>query len=154
MAYDVIRALRTVCMNSYLAITVVDITLWIVYALITFIFLISRTNGEVRGYVLLGELIGFGLTRISISKFICSVFGFVFKKLKCFLRKTNTVLNSFYEKVEANVLKALNLLIKMLKTAKKLLKNAIKLLYTNKNIVNMEKTIDYELFDVYKIVTE
>ena len=56
--YDVIRAVRRVCFNSFIAVNICDIVTWIIYAFVTFIFLISRTNGEIRSYVLFGELCG------------------------------------------------------------------------------------------------
>lgn len=140
--YDIVRALRKVCLNSLLAITVGDILLWIFYAFITFIFLISRTNGEIRGYVLLGELLGFSLFRMSISKIFYLFFKLVFRRLKVIIEKLNMVLNAFCTKIERFALKVLQFLIKILKTIKKLLKNAVKLLYTNRNIVSMEKSIN------------
>lgn len=140
--YDIVRALRKVCLNSLLAITIGDILLWIFYAFITFIFLISRTNGEIRGYVLLGELLGFVLFRISISKFFYLFFKIIFQKLKAITQKINMLLSGFYIKIEHTAHKVLHFLIKMLKAVKKLLKNTVKLLYTKKNIVSMEKTIN------------
>lgn len=142
MIYDVVRALRKVCLSSLLAITIGDILLWIFYAFITFIFLMSRTNGEIRGYVLLGELLGFVLFRISISRFFYLFLKFVFEKLNKIIQKINMVLSAFYIKIECLALKVIRLLIKILKTVKKLLKNTVKLLYTNKNIVSMEKAVN------------
>lgn len=140
--YDIVRAMRKVCLNSLLAITVGDILLWIFYAFITFIFLMSRTNGEIRGYVLFAELLGFVFFRISVSKVIYWFFNFIFQKIKVIMQKINFVLSAFYTKIEHLVLKAFQFLIKMLKTVKKLLKNTVKLLYTNKNIASMEKTVN------------
>ncbi len=140
--YDIVRALRKVCLNSLLAITVGDILIWIFYAFITFIFLMSRTNGEIRGYVLFGELVGFILFRISVSKVTCYFLDFIFEKTRSVIQKLNLVLNTFYIKIECLFLKAFQFFIKIVKTIKKLLKNTVKLLYTDRNIEIMEKTIN------------
>lgn len=137
--YDIIRAMRRVGMNSLLVITIVDIFIWVFYAFVTFIFLIARTNGEVRSYVLFGELLGFILFRLSISKFIVSFLGFVFLKIAKINACIQKILWAFYVKLECVSLKLLEVVSKIFKSVKKLLKNVFELLYTNKNIVNSEK---------------
>lgn len=138
--YDIIRSVRKVCLNSILAITITDILLWIIYAFITFLFMIARTKGEVRGYVLFGELFGFVLFRISISKLIVPILSFVFIKIADINLVIRKIINDFYEKIESVILKMITYIFKMLKSVKKLLKNTLGLLYTNKNIINAEKT--------------
>ncbi len=137
--YDIIRALRKVCLNSFFAITIVDILLWICYAFATFIFMIARTKGEIRGYVIFGEFLGFILFRISISKLLMPFFSFIFLKMAkiyFFIRK---LLLNIYIKVESIALKIAIYIFKILKSIKKLLKNAFILLYTKRNITNVEK---------------
>ncbi len=140
--YDIVRALRKVGFNSFWAITVGDILLWILYAFITFIFLIARTNGEMRGYVILGEFIGFVLFHISLSKLLFPLFSFVFEKVTAANRIICKSLYSVYMRIESFVLKMFMCIVKIFKSVKKVLKNALGLLYTNKNITNMEKTLN------------
>ncbi len=102
--------------------------------------MISRTNGEIRGYVLIGEALGFILFRISFSKLFFPVFSFIFIRISDISRIIMGCINSFYIKFEAFLLKLWQGVFKIFKSAKKLLKNALKLLYTNKNIANTEKT--------------
>ncbi len=138
--YDIIRSVRKVCLNSFLVITITDILLWIVYAFMTFLFMIARTKGEVRGYVFFGELFGFILFRISISKLIVPILSFVFVKMADINSAICKFADDFYGKFESVILKMVAYVFKILKSAKKLLKNALGLLYTNKNIINAEKT--------------
>lgn len=140
--YDILRALRKVCLNSFLAVNLCDILLWIIYAFATFIFLISRTNGEIRGYVILGEAIGFVLFRISLSKILFKSLSFIFIKLTAIKRKIGTVMSVFYIKSEICVSKTLKYIIKIFKSIKKVLKSKCKLLYTYVNIVNTEKSLN------------
>lgn len=140
--YDIIRAARKVCLNSFWAVTFTDIFIWIFYAFLTFIFLIARTNGEIRGYVLAGALLGFILFRISISRLLFPALRFVFVKIAFVIKKISGCIDWFYLKSETLLLNCGKSAFKIFKSAKKLLKNAVKLLYTKKNIADTEKTSD------------
>lgn len=140
--YDIIRAARKVCLNSFWAVQITDIFLWVLYAFVTFVFLVSRTNGEIRGYVLAGEFLGFVLFRISFSRLLFPALRFVFVKIAAVKKKVTGCIDWFYIKFEALILNWGKSAFKFFKSAKKLLKNAYKLLYTKKNIANTEKTLN------------
>lgn len=142
LSYDIVRAIRKVALNTFWAVLFTDILLWIIYAFVTFIFLIARTNGEIRGYVLVGEAIGFALCRISISRLLFPILRFIAVKIAAFTRKTGQIIYVFYAKTETSVLGQKKYIFKFFKSIKKLLKNRGKLLYTNKNIAIMENTFD------------
>lgn len=137
--YDVVRAVRRVGFNSSFAITVGDILLWVFYAFVTFIFLIARTDGEIRGYVLLGELLGFMTLRISVSVWIYKTLSFIFIKISLGFQKIFKCIKTFCIKIEKIILK---IRTSFLKKCKKTLENTRKLLYTNKNISDTEKTLN------------
>lgn len=140
--YDIIRAARKVCLNSFWAVQFTDILLWAVYAVVTFIFLISRTNGEIRGYVLVGESVGFSLFRVSLSRLLFPTFKFIFLTASKISKRISGFLNKFYIKFESLILKLCKSIFKISKSAKKLLKIVCRLLYTNENIDSMEKTLN------------
>lgn len=140
--YDIARVVRKFILNSFLAITIGDMLLWVFYSFLTFIFLIVRTNGEVRGYVIIGEVLGFILVRVSLSRILFSVFNFIVEKIIFINRIIYKKAYNVYDKIELLFLKICKGAIKIFKSAKKVLKNAVGLLYTNKNIINMEKTSD------------
>lgn len=144
--YDIICSIRRVYMWSYWIVFISDVLMWLICAFVTFIFLISRTNGEIRSYVLLGEALGFFILRISISKFIVMFFAFVFTKIKKACNYARNYFYQFFETVEQIVVKFMrnmaNFLISSVKTAKKLLQSMYKLLYTNRNNVNVESNLD------------
>lgn len=142
LVYDVVRAIRRVCLNSFWAVTLGDILLWIFYAIITFIFLIVKTNGELRGYIFICEFFGFILFRVSCSKFVYKIFSFIFIRISFFKRKTETFFGKIYTKIEMLILKISDYIFKILKTIKKLLKNTVKLLYTNKKFSSSETTLN------------
>lgn len=144
--YDIIRALRKAGFNSFTAVFFTDIIFWLFSAFVTFIFLIVRTNGEIRGYVLLSELLGFILFRISLSKLLFKMLSFIFvwvTKIKDIIY-TKTYL--CFDRIEAITLKifckGFIFFKRALKSAKKLLKKVLCLLYTNKNNENTENVLN------------
>ena len=137
--YDIIRALRKTALYSDVAIFITDVVTCFFYAVITFVFLISRTNGEIRGYVLAGEAIGFVLIRVSISFWLYLFWSYLFSKITLVKRALQLKFYNIYNKLENMVVKIVKLASK---SAKKLLKNTIRLLYNDTNIADMEKTLD------------
>lgn len=144
--YDIICSMRRVYVWARWVVFISDVLLWVIYAFVTFIFLISRTNGEIRSYVLLGEILGFLVFRIVVSRFVVMFFVFIFKKVKKICNWLKRVFYAAFEKLEQIVLKSLqntsNFLIMTVKTAKKLLQYIHKLLYTKRNNVNVENKLD------------
>ncbi len=141
--YDILRALRKVGLNSFWAVFISDIFFWISSAFITFIFLLARTYGEIRGYVIIGEFIGFAVFRLIFSKLFLNAFEFIFKFFKKIYLYLNTIFMLVYDKTEYAVI---NFFESISKNIKKLLKSIGKVLYTNRNnsdtgyISNEEKT--------------
>lgn len=140
--YDIFRALRQVCLNTILLINICDVFIWIIYAFTTFIFLIARTNGEVRGYVLCGELLGFVLIRLSVSKFIVKYLGIIFIKILLLNGIISKRFYFFFHKCEKYVLKSTKYVPKTLKSIKKFLKNTVRLLYNDKNIEDAKRSLN------------
>lgn len=144
--YDVLRAIRKAGINSFWSVFLTDIIFWVVSAFVTFIFLISRTNGEIRGYVLIGEIFGFVIFRISISKILFSVFLFLLVNVKKIYMLMAKNFYCLYYKSETIFIKIWLIMVKKTKrvgkTIKKLLKNRGKLLYTDNNNANMENVVD------------
>ncbi len=139
--YDILRALRKVCLNSFFMVTVTDIFIWVFYAFATFIFLMAVTDGEIRGYVLIGEFAGFVIFRISLSTLIFPLLKFVFLKIADINKKMTRFIETFNIKSEALFCKTKKYVFKSIK---KLLKNVHKLLYTNRKIISTEKSLHEE----------
>lgn len=140
--YDVIRALRRVCLNTVLAISICDILVWVIYAFVTFVFLIARTNGEIRGYVLCGEFFGFILFRICISKLVLRVLSFIIIKSAGIKQKIEMSFYCFTDKTEKHIIKTIKYVPKIFKSVKKFLKSTVGLLYNNKNIDKAKRSLN------------
>ncbi len=142
LSYDILRALRKVCLNSFIAVNICDILYWIIYAFVTFIFLIARTNGEIRGFVLFGELIGFVLFRVSISKYIVGILGWAFIKFASLKQKIDSFFYLRFDNFEKGILKAIKYIPKICKSVKKFLKSGFKLLYNKLNIMDVKRSLN------------
>lgn len=146
VCYDFLRTVRKYGLNSFSAVFITDISFWAISGIVTFIFLISRTNGEVRGYVIISELTGFLIFRILLSRFILPIFDFAVKKAVKIFTLFSKLFYSVFEKAEAASLKIAKIMLKKLKSGlkciKKLLKNRHKVLYTNENTADAEYVLN------------
>lgn len=131
LSYDILRSLRKVVNYSAVAIFFQDIIFSVLAAFITFTFLLSVTNGEMRGFVLLGMTVGFFIARFTISVLWFRLLKFVFSRLKLVLSLISKWFYSGFNYLEKNINK---LLQKSSKTIKKLLKKKGSLLYTKEDI--------------------
>ena len=57
--YDIFRAVRIVKPQTAFSVFLQDLFYFFITAIVTFIYLLALTNGEIRAYVLVGILIGF-----------------------------------------------------------------------------------------------
>ncbi|MBQ8203434.1 MAG: spore cortex biosynthesis protein YabQ [Clostridia bacterium] len=135
--YDVLRALRKAGFNSFIATFITDIIYWVIIAFATFLFLLARTNGEIRGYVLLASLLGFVICRATFSKPLLKIMSFIMIWMVKILRLIHCGFYRFYDgfllafsKVSTKFVKSTRLTLKKLK---KLLKNRYSMLYTKEN---------------------
>ncbi len=118
--YDILRAIRKTGSSSYFSVLAGDIIFWIVNSFVTFIFLLSRTNGEIRGYVLVSMLLGFIVCRLTFSKLIFSVLVAVIGFVRRILSTIIGAINGFTDKTATVITKFTEKIIKIIK---KLLKN-------------------------------
>lgn len=73
LVYDTVRALELKARMSAPAIFLVDVLYFIVISLFEFCFFLVRTNGEIRGFVFVGQLAGFLAARKTLSR----IYGFL-----------------------------------------------------------------------------
>lgn len=130
LVYDILRAIRKLFDFSAISIFFKDIAFSLFSAFITFIFLLSVTNGELRGFVFISISLGFFLSRFTFSK----IWIWLLKKIIGFIKSGFCVVSkAFYgcfDFLEENIVKFSQ---KCFKELKKLLKNLRKLLYTKQD---------------------
>lgn len=135
--YDIISAVVKAMSGARIVLFIGDIFFWIISAFSVFIFLLSRTNGEIRGYVIFFAGCGFVFYRVTLHKlvfpatcYLLSLFMLVYRKTVYALSRVCDLLERIFGKIGAKIGKtALNILFK----AKKVLKSVFSMLYTDKN---------------------
>ncbi len=56
--YDIVRALRLSITHSKIVLIICDILYFIAFGLISFLFILALNKGEIRFYIIIGEVIG------------------------------------------------------------------------------------------------
>ncbi|MBR0465987.1 MAG: spore cortex biosynthesis protein YabQ [Clostridia bacterium] len=126
LCYDFLRAFRYCFRSKTLFYFFSDLLFFALSGVVTFLLLLALTYGEIRGYVILGILLGFVLFRIIFSKITL----WLFIKLWSFILK----LLSFVSKLNAALCRKIISGINFIKTYfskvyKKLLKKGHTVLY-------------------------
>ena len=128
--YDILRAFRGVIKFSTLSIFFQDIIFSVFSAFLTFTFLLSVTNGELRGYFFLGATLGFVVFRCSISIVVFRLLRYIIDKGKCVFLWFSKFFYTLFDTISKNTG---DFFKKSLKLLKKLLKKQWYLLYTKGN---------------------
>ncbi len=122
--FDFFRALRRVASHSGIIIFVEDLFSFIIFTFVTFMLLMARCNGEVRGYMIAGEAFGFLIYRLVLSRYIMSVLTFFFS----FFAKAFRIFGEWTERfgafLEENTGKLWQNLKKFIKKLKVMRKNS------------------------------
>ncbi len=127
IAYDFIRAVHKVSIKGFFEVMLTDLLFWGIWALITFCFLVLRCKGEVRGYVLFGQLVGFTISRVTLSKVTYLMFIYILKLFLKIFRLFGNKIHSVLKAFEKNIKKFLKYLKKVLQHKAKLLYNLLKI---------------------------
>ena len=130
LGYDILRAVRKAFSFSVAAVFFQDTFFSLLIAVVTFLFLLSVTNGELRAFVILGICIGFIVCRFTISLLFFNLLKFVILKGKFAFLFLSGIFYSGFDRIERNI----TIFFKnSVKTVKKLLKKGKGLLYTKKS---------------------
>ena len=140
--YDLLSTHRIANGCGAVTVFIADLAFWIVAAFMTFLFMLARTNGEIRGYVLVAELLGFVIFRLTLSKLLFTLLLAFFKMLARVEDFFAYVFETCAEFANKMGKKSLKILKRVGKRIKKLLKSIRELLYTKKNYVKAENKDD------------
>ncbi len=130
LIYDIFRAFRKVIKYSPVSIFFQDLVYSLAIAFVTFTFLLSVTNGELRGFVFVGIGIGFIISRVSLSIVIVRFFKLVISIIYGLFSKVSKRFYTTFDRLIENICEFSK---KSGKDLKKLLKNVCKLLYTKED---------------------
>ena len=124
--FDIFRSLRKVRRFSDIQVFFQDIFLFIILSPTVFLFLVANTYGQIRGFVILGIIIGFLIVRFTFSKYFCFAVSYFFRfsfkvysvitvKIKKFFGMIYCVFKNFFDLLVKNFKKSLILCKKFLK---------------------------------------
>lgn len=117
--YDVLRVVRIFLSFSKIAAYVTDFLFSVLSAVMTFLFCLSVSNGEVRLYIILGEFIGFSVFYLSFGTVAVKFSEKTVKKMLNALRKIFRLIFSPFIKIFTVVsIKCTKLRKKVQKTVK------------------------------------
>ncbi len=129
--YDILRALHRASLKGFFEVLVTDILFWSISAFLTYCFLLLRCQGNVRGFVLIGQLIGFLTVRVTVSRWLLKAFAWFFGLFFAVFKVISAKFYQLAEKSEKNIKKSFNKLKKHLKVRAKLLYNQLKVKKNN-----------------------
>lgn len=148
LLYDIIRAVRKAGADSFASAFAGDIFFWIISAFATFLFLLARTNGEIRGYALFAIAMGFASARFTLSPIIFKALRIIVGFIAALIRKTSVAVAFVCCRIQYALMKAGTFLKSVFygiaSVIKKLLKSMRRLLYTKKNSLESGQCADEE----------
>ena len=89
VVYDVVRITRRIIKRSVVIVAIEDIVLSVVAAFIIFAMVYKEINGNLRGYIFTGIVIGMGLYLVSVSKIFVGITS------KCILMVLQKIINKY-----------------------------------------------------------
>ncbi len=124
MFYDIFRAYRAASECSKISVFFQDIVFWITEAFCFFLFFFVRTNGEIRGYVLLISAAAFFVCRVTLSvvlfKILKRITALILKAVRAIKKKTEAFCAFASDKFEIFYKSAAHLLKVSIKNQKTL----------------------------------
>ena len=120
LIYDILKAFCLTKKCGILSVFIKDIIFSLFAAFVTFMLLMARSNGAIRGYILFFMAFGFVLFKVTLSKFWLGLWLCIFS----FFNKIKTVLESLLQRF-CNALDRFE--SQVFKKCKKMFKKALKL---------------------------
>lgn len=122
--FDLFKAIRVLHKFSNLQVFFQDIAFFLVVTPSVFIFLIAFTYGVLRGYVLIGLVLGFVIWRITLSRYFILIMAYFFGLLKKIFANLSAKVSQFTDDIILFISKIVKKFFKMVKKALFSLKKA------------------------------
>ena len=109
IVFDVLNILEEKLALSKTAIFIADILLFICFAFFEFCFFLATENGEIRGFVFIGEIIGFFLCKRTLAMVYVPLILLILKAIKWLFNKVYRIsvrpVFKFFSKLRKKILK-------------------------------------------------
>ena len=97
--YDLVRLIRLIWEKKAIVNVAGDILFFVVAGVLTFLFALPFNKGEVRGFIVLGEAIGFLPVHMTLGAVFSRVSGAVILTLRKFTHKIFKIVKKLFKKV-------------------------------------------------------
>lgn len=131
LLYDIVRIIHFFRVKKWLSTFIIDILYFVIVSFLTYCFLFFRCVGQVRLFVLIGQLFGFVICRNTLSVIFMKIWMFILKKVGKFLRFTKKICRRIFNMIEKELKKGLILLKKIISAVKKYLKQSSVVVYNH-----------------------
>ena len=105
--YDIVRAARMAVRAGRVHIIISDVLFFAVCGVLTSLFALPFNKGDVRGFILFGEAVGFLAYRLTVGTVMGKVYAFFARIFQSFVQK----IRKFLEKIFKYLLKAMGILL-------------------------------------------
>ena len=95
--YDLLRALRMLLRSGWFAVLVMDILFFAACGAATSLFALPFNKGNVRGFIVFGEAVGFLAYRMTIGSIFGKIHLAITRLLRQFIRKIGEKLKRIYD---------------------------------------------------------
>ena len=144
LLYDLMRIFRIAFKSGKITVFFEDVIWFSVTAVVTYLVCLAKCNGEVRGYILIGEGVGFLLCRFTVSRGIMTAAKPAIRAAKKLIRRLKNALLCFLTPIAVRLREKIRkILHETRKKGKKHLHPRALLLYNRKK-KNVLKNTDSE----------
>ncbi len=77
--YDLFRAYRRVFKCSTVSVFFQDLFFWLTASVTTFLLMLALCSGEIRAFICFGQLLGFIICRVTVSRYFLVAIVFILK---------------------------------------------------------------------------
>ena len=99
VVYDIFRIIRVAFGGKKTAVFIEDLIFSLVALVLTFVFVIAFNNGELRFFVLIGELLGFVVCHYTIGKIIIGFSRAIINAVRWFFKLVFTPISKMFKKI-------------------------------------------------------
>jgi len=101
--YDVFRIIRIAFGARHIAVFVEDLIFSLIALILTFVFVITFNNGEVRFFVLIGELLGFTIYYFTVGRAVMKLSKAIINLIKKLFRFVFTPFAKLFKAVKNKI---------------------------------------------------
>lgn len=114
IVYDTIRILRRIIKHSRFGVAVEDIIFWVLSSLFIFFMMYTQNDGVIRGFSIMGMVLGMVTYNLLLSKYIVNGISFVINKIIYYIKKIIAFILKPFRFILGKLLKVFNTILKKL----------------------------------------